>query len=71
MKKIGFILVLITLTFNISAQIQSDSTLVATIPAKFMGDDTGDKFSKFVVGVLKYPETGMETFRKESILETN
>ena len=57
MKKISFILILIILSFNLSAQIQSDSAFVATIPAKFMDDDTGDKFSKFVVSVLKYPET--------------
>ena len=57
-KRITFlVLVITTITFNISAQAIQDSTIEATIPAKFLGDDSGKKFSNFVVSILKYPET--------------
>jgi hypothetical protein len=57
-KKISLIFfVFITFTIKVSAQVLQDTTINATIPAKFMNDDTGEKFQQFMKSVIKYPET--------------
>ena len=57
MMKIGFLLMLLMLSLNVSAQNDRDSASQDTIPAKFMDDEIRTSFNQFISSVLTYPET--------------